>query len=129
MDSVMKRRGFLGMLAGAGLGVLAARTGLAQFALAIAEPELEPIEEDFDTANLRYRMTERYSNALPADSQLTKEQLDDVAKRISDPSGWFIVTGKDEYGRPIKDTIPRFYRAHPRLALSEITAFYGRSGQ
>lgn len=98
----MKRRGFLGLLAGAGLGVLAARTGLAQFALAIAEPELEALEGDFDIANLRYKSYERFT----------------------DPDAWFFKLG------PLNQAPVLFQRvsAPPRLAMSGFTAIYGSSG-
>lgn len=108
----MKRRNFLSMFAGAGLAVLAARTGLAESAIKLTEPvddgvalNCEAISyNDYNPDVIRYKRTERYAY----DGELGEHALEEVIieiqeaphgqalvdpKRVmsmTDPSAWYI---------------------------------------
>lgn len=102
----MNRRRFLAGL-GAAFATVAATTKLAQSAM----PKLAPVpvaleEGDFDTANMRYKCTERLSSY------------------ITDPDAWYIVDAPVEglrtyYRHPLRET---------QVNLDAVRAYYGSSG-
>lgn len=84
MRAMVSRRKFLGMLA-----ALPAITALAGSALRL--PPRKEMDGDFDTANLRYKASERYSeawtsanfsNQLSTRADLSEKSLDDMLKQM-----------------------------------------------
>lgn len=77
----MKRRTFL-----AALAVLPALTVLGGSALRLA-PRREGLDVamdgDFKTENLRYKMTERWSNTLSTPTELSEKVLEDMLRQLT----------------------------------------------
>lgn len=110
---MISRRRFVGMLA-----VLPAVTALAGFPLRL--PKATTAGTDFDTANLRYKCTERYSagftdwkgvfgsadfsNRISTGADLSEKSLEDLIKQMGDVSKYVVrptrgIVSPEEYHR------------------------------
>lgn len=83
----MKRRGFLSMLAGAGLGVLASRTGFGESALRLIEEEsdgvaLNAVQHPHLTDNTAWFLKEPHPEIETFHRELSEESIEEICIKV-----------------------------------------------